>query len=54
MSAAVRKYFDTADHGRFKRRIAAENEKYSWHRMVERIEEVFDQTSSDRRRKSKK
>ena len=40
MAAAVRSYFDSADRGRFEERIAAENDKYSWERMVERIEEA--------------
>lgn len=39
-AAAVRRYFDGADRGRFRERIAAENDKYSWARMVERIEAV--------------
>jgi glycosyltransferase involved in cell wall biosynthesis len=43
MAAAVRRYFDTANRGQFENRIAAENEKYSWERMVERIEEVGSQ-----------
>jgi len=40
MTAAVRSYFDSADRGQFEERIAAVNEKYSWERMVERIEEA--------------
>lgn len=40
MAAAVRRYFNSADRSRFEARIAAENEKYSWDRMVERIEEI--------------
>ncbi len=40
LAAAVRRYFGEADRSRFERRIAAESERYSWDRMVERIEHI--------------
>jgi glycosyltransferase involved in cell wall biosynthesis len=43
LAAAVRRYFDTADRGPFEERIAEENRKYSWERMVERIDEICEE-----------
>jgi glycosyltransferase involved in cell wall biosynthesis len=40
MAGAVRRYFDEADRERFRARIAAASDRYSWERMVERIEEI--------------
>jgi glycosyltransferase involved in cell wall biosynthesis len=40
MTEAVRRYFKSASRERFEENITRENEKYSWDRMVETVEEV--------------
>ena len=40
MAAAIRRYFESTDRAAMRERIVVENEKYSWDRMVERIEAI--------------
>ena len=40
LAQAVRRYFDEASREAFEAHIEKENEKYSWDRMVETVEQV--------------
>ena len=48
LASAVREYFGDADHGVFVENIRQENKKYSWDRMVERIEGICESLERSR------
>jgi len=43
LAVAVRRFFDEDEADRFRRRIAAESDRFSWDRMVETIERIADE-----------